>query len=259
MGEESGSPQGSTDQKVAELERIADDTRNKISAIVAAQRAGRVQMIVSTIVIVVIILVFGVKTWTKMESNFSEAKFKAILNEKGDLLLQQARRALEQTYEQVLPIYKEEAIARVKSVGPAVLEDFKTLASDMPYALRDDIEERLTIAVDRGQNRITEQLQKRFKSVDAEKMATYLEELKGQLAKHENKLVDRLTEIATDERDRVKKVMIKFDVQDVTDVERRELDRQLLKQILLYALYEVDAVGTDNALQVDKIKESWGF
>jgi hypothetical protein len=259
MGEESGSPQGSADQKIAELERIADDTRNKISAIVAAQRAGRVQMTVATILIVTIILVFGAKTFSKMKSNFSEAKFKVILDEKGDVLLQQAKRALEQTYKEVVPVYRKEARERVATLGPAVLEDFKTLVSDLPYDLRDDIEKRLNDAVERGQEQITEHLQKRFKNLDAEKMATHLEDLKGQLQTHENTLTDRLTEIVVDEKARVKKTMVKFKVQDVTDTEKRELDRQLLKQILLYAIYEVDAVGTDNALQVDKIKESIGL
>jgi F0F1-type ATP synthase membrane subunit b/b' len=250
MADESGSSQDSADQKIAELERVADDTRNKISAIIAQQKAGRQQTVVATIVIVLIISVFGYKTYTKMQDNFSEDRFQAILKERGPALIEEAKRALNKAKDEVLPVYKEEAMTRAKEVGPLILDKAKVHLSNLPEELRDDLQQRLQRSVDRAQADITTHLQKRFEAVDPDTMAGYLEQLRSKLALKKNTWLDKMTKIFNQERDRVKKVMVNLPVPETENVDMGELDRQLLRAGLEYALFEVNAWGTDDALDL---------
>lgn len=250
MTDDSGSPQGSADQKVAELERVADDTRNKISAIVAAQRAGRHQTILATIVIIVIILVFGAKTYSKMKDNFARERFQTIVEQRGPQLMDDAKRALEKARDAVLPVYKEEAMSRFKSSGPVVLDKAKVHLSNLPEELRDDLEQRLDRSVNKAKEAITAHLQERFEGISPETMKGYIDQLHGKLASKENAMLDKMTGIFNKERQRVKKIMVQLPVAPTEGVDERDLDLALLKAALDYASFEVDMVGTDDALDL---------
>lgn len=250
MTDESGSSQESAGQNFAELERVADDTRNKIRAIVASQQAGRQQTVVATIAIIAILLVFSAVTYFKMKDNFKDSSIQAILKDRGPDLMDNAKRALDKAKDEVVPVYQAEAMARAKVVGPIVLDRAKAHLSDLPEELRDDLEQRLQLSVDRAHQVIIKHLQARFDDIDPETMAGYLEQLRGKFASKEGVLIDKMTKIFNQERDRVHKVMVKLPVKDTTNVDMRELDRQLLKVCLEYATYEVDVSGTDEALDM---------
>jgi len=249
MSDETASPQPSGNARLADLERTAEDIRQKIGALVEQQRAGRVQLVVATIVILAIVTGFCFMLYGRMRENFSSANLQRVVEARHKQLLDDAKRALEQAADELLPLYQEKALERAKTVFPKLMEQAELELVGLPEEIQADIESRLDNSMETVRTNALQELEKTFPFLgDHTKSVTAMEYFKDHMVKHGEEFQSKMAEIMADEQMRVNNVLKKFAAGDVSKVEKAELTKNLIKTALLYALYETEVSGSDEDL-----------
>ena len=250
MTEDTGQTEGTSQQRIAELERGVDDASQQLAVLLHQQKVARTQTLVATLVILVIILVFGWKLYGFVTTTFTEDKVMTIVNAKKDQLIDKAKRIVEQAKDEVVPVYKEMLMTTAKELAPQL----EIKARDELTALQENIKGDLTEVIDTTLKRLEVALQddmeQKFPFAVKDKepqelFAAFLETLQDQGPSVQNKI----TEVIHEEGQRIQDVIVKFPVRnDLETVDRSELELELVRSLLQYADYEASVAGTDEAL-----------
>lgn len=134
-------------QNIAELERAVDDARQKLAAMLEQQRGARTQVLLAVIIILVVMLVWGVKTFSMVQTNLSADKLEAAAKQYAPAYMDQGRAILERSFTKALPTYQELGTAKLKELTPQLKEsaeqEFTQLADELDAELSATLKEAL--------------------------------------------------------------------------------------------------------------------
>lgn len=249
MTEDPGPTEGTTQGKIAELERGVEDARQQLATLLHQQKAARLQTLAATLVILVIILTFGWSLWGFAKENYSEEKLMDIAEKKQAELMQKARTVAQQARDEVVPIYKDMLIATAKRLAPQIEAE----ARDQLQGLERDIKADLTEVIDSSLKDLKVTLEKDMAAKFPYVVGKDPEEaFQGFLTTMQDKgpeiqgLIDNTIH---QEGERIKTALAKFPVRtNLDEIDRAEIEAQWLRLLLQYADYEVSLAGTDEAL-----------
>lgn len=145
------------DPQLAELERGVDDARQKLAAMLEQQRAARTQVLLAIGVIVVILLIWGSKTYSMVKGNLSEEKLMAAAEQYAPHYRDQAMVIMRNSFAEAAPVYRELAAEKLKTMWPQIREDvknqFQSLAEEIEAEANAALEgslERIEASVDKN-------------------------------------------------------------------------------------------------------------
>lgn len=224
-----GGPGGEigADRRVAAIEA-------RVNRLVEAYRRGRRQMLVIALLVIALFGVFTLATTWQVKDNLRKDRLRDAVVARAPAVQPDLERHLTDVARDVLPVYREQAVARFKEVGPEVsqiaMERLKTLPADASK----QIEEQLQVSRDRVLARIEPELAARYPSLTDERkkeiLATYFHEKIG--AENEQ-LASKLDAIRTSETIKVDAVLEKFGVGAEPPASRpRERERQFLHALV---------------------------
>ena len=261
MTQDPGQTKAAAEQKKAELERGIEETRQKLAALLGQQKLARVQSLVATLVILVVILAYSYKGYSQgkahYEANFTMDRIKQVWEGRKEGLIAKVKTVAQQAYDTVLPAYKTELTGRLKDIAPKAEANARRELDGLEAKVKADLTEVMNGSLANLEASLKEKLRKDFPAVankpPEEAFAAFIDTMKV-------KLPDLQTAVETavhDEGLRIQEVMGKFEVGDLTTQERKELEKQWVICLLDYAKYEFSVAGTDEALHFSG-QNFWG-
>lgn len=253
MADDSGNNQVAS-SKIKELEQSVDDLRRKLGAMIDQQRAARTQVLLATLAIILVILVFGWNTYSTMRQNLAVEKFETIIEKKRPEFQARAEQLLNRAVKEIVPVYQELALERVREMGPVLREQAQEEFSHLPEQISSDLDEMLHKVLANVQTRVQEQLKAKFPFAAEKDPNELFAPMLDRMRAHAEQFDIETRTIVANEEQRAKNVLVKFNVPDVEAEEKFDLEKQLIHQLLMYADYELHVAGTDEALDLDALR-----
>ena len=250
MTEDTGQTEGTSQQRIAELERGVDDASQQLAVLLHQQKVARTQTLVATLVILVIIIVFGWNLYRFVTTTFTEDKVMQVVNDKKDDLIGKAKLIAKQAQDEVVPVYKETLIATAKELVPQLEIKAREELMALEANIKGDLTDVINITLKRLEDALQNDMEQKFPFVvkdrePADVFAAFLDTLE----KQGPAVQASIDKVIHEEGQRVQDVIVKFPVRsDLDKVDRSELELQLVRMLLQYADYEASVAGTDDAL-----------
>ena len=250
MTEDTGQTEGTSQQRIAELERGVDDASQQLAVLLHQQKVARIQTLLATLVILVIILVFGMKLCGFVTTTFAKEEVMRVVNAKKDDLIRKARLIAKQAQDEVVPVYREMLVSTAKELAPQLEAAARDELTGLQENIKGDLTEVINGTLKHLEVALEDDMGQKFPFVvdgrePEEIFAAFIETLQEQGPA----VQEKISEVIHEEGQRVQDVIVKFPVRDDLDtVDRSELELELVRSLLQYADYEASVAGTDEAL-----------
>lgn len=176
-------------QNIAELERAVDDARQKLAAMLEQQRGARTQVFFAVIIILVVMIVWGVKTFSMVQTNLSADKLEAAAKQYGPAYMDQGRVILERSFTKALPTYQELGTAKLKELTPQLRESAEQEFTQLADELDGELSETLKASLTRIETRVDDALRAKFPYVaEGEALKSLVDQFDAQHASIETDL-----------------------------------------------------------------------
>lgn len=226
-GSSGGDVASAADRRVAAIEA-------RVVKLVEANTRGRRQMLIVAILVIVMFGIFTLFTTRKVKENLQPERLREAVIARAPDVRPDIERHLTDVAKDVIPVYRDQAVARFREVGPEVAQQAVERLKTLPNDASKQIEDQVKASRDRVLERIEPELAKRYPSLTDDKkkelLATYFHEKVG--AENEQ-LAAKLNAIHTSESVRMTGVLEKFSIGAEPPATRpRERERQFLHALV---------------------------
>jgi len=258
MAEDSGQNQ----DKKAELERGVEDSRQKLALLLQQLKMARVQMLIATIVAVIVILIYIYGVYGKgkdhYEQNFTEAKIRAVWETRSKPLSEKVEKIGRQAYADILPIYRKALQGKLEEIRPKAEKNARDTLMELEKQVKSDLDNILSASLNNLTDSLKEKLSSDFEFVDDqtadETFGQFKETMKAQIPK----LRDQVDKAVTEEGSDIAEMLNGFDVGELVQLDKQELEKAWVIALLEYASYEFSVAGTSDGLFFSEGGSFWG-
>lgn len=250
MSEEVGTSNASDggEVDVAALAKSVDDARAKLAMLQELQQASRVQTVLLVLVLVAIVLIFGVKTFTQMRSNFGPEQMETAFWERAPVIANDLQRIGMSALQRSWPSIQEQSLAKVKAVAPKLQADIEERVRTLPDELEAMVVEKLSAASNRVAVTIQQKTKATFPYLADERAEGIALHLADSLGRESDTFTKHAATIVENELHRLGEIFTKFEVPPLENLDDYELERQFAHELIMYADMELMAIGTPDEL-----------
>ncbi len=192
--------------EIDRLQRRVEDLRR-------VQAASRWTTLVLLLIIVAEFAVFVFTTRQKVVANFNDADIKKAINERLPRLTPQVRDRLVKVAQNALPVYRDQAMARLKATGPGVARDALDRLQKLPQQDGQEMARRLETSFEHVLTKLDPEIRGTFPTLNNEQKTRLIHEAFMQNVQKQNEAVAaHITQIYAGELARVKDALDKFDL-----------------------------------------------
>jgi len=214
------------------LERAIGNISVSFAKFRNVQNASRRQMLVVLVLILVVFLVFLAATYKTLNKNFTEKAVRTAVTKRAEILRKPVLDELDQIVTKVLPVYQEEVGKSLARIAPQLQAQAMIQADNFSASLEKKLSERLEKSLQTGFTALRSDLKLQFPTLaDERKFDKLTAELDKRLQDENEKLGNRMMSIYETERDKIEKILVKFEAP--TDKEAVDLEFDLLHYLLL--------------------------
>lgn len=258
MAEDSGQNQ----DKKAELERGVEDSRQKLALLLQQLKMARVQMLIASIVAVVVILIYIYGVYGKgkdhYQQNFTEARVREVWALRSEPLRDKVEKIGRQAYEDILPIYRKTLQDKLEEIRPKAEKNAREVLMELEAQVKSDLDNILSASLNRLTESLKEKLDSDFDFVTdrtaEETFSQFTETMKAQIPK----LRDQVDKAVTEEGADIAEMLNKFEVGELVQLDKQDLERAWVITLLEYAAYEFRVAGTPDRLYFSEGGSFWG-
>ncbi|MCC6581460.1 MAG: hypothetical protein IT440_13570 [Phycisphaeraceae bacterium] len=259
MSESTTTPQGGSGgaavapAEMAAMERALDDARTKLTQLQEVQSATRLQTVLLTAVIVVIMLIFGFQTYTTARSNFALAKMQKALMDRAPGLMKDAQEKLIDAATQAMPTYQQVAVDRFAKVLPKLRLEAEKRAQAFPQEVHGMVVQQMEATMQRVARQVEMETQKSLPFLTSATGKETMDQFAAAVDDAMGKLLKQVDARFQGELKRVENILHKFPARHDAKADLAEMERQFVRDLLKLVDYEVSVLGTDKALPIDEI------
>jgi hypothetical protein len=225
------------------LERRAAAIEQRVHQLQHAQAVGRWQMIITALIVIGLFAVFAITTTRRVKENLQEDRLREAVAKRVPDVRPDFERHLTDVARDVIPVYREQAVARFRQVGPEVANEAIQRLKALPESSSRKLEGQLTASHNRVLARIEPEIATRYPSLsDARKrelLASYFHE---RIDAENKQLATKMESLHTSEAIRVQAVLEKFGVGEAPPARPGEREREFL-HALVDVMMDSDLTG----------------
>ncbi len=250
MATEPGTQPDSPDAaaSMARLGHAVDDIAGKLRDLQAAQRAMRLEMIATSILLVALLVGFTARTYLSVRENLRQDRVEQALQAQVQQMLPDLRDRAVRSVVAAAPTYRDLAIKRFETIRPELTDRFVREAEKLPQDLERQITKDIEGSFNRVSVRLDADLRKEFPKLRPEHVKSIGDHLKAELLTQGDDLSKYVKGLCDAEFAKVSAVLGKFEVPDVRAVDKQDLERQFLHDLLMLADYEFVSPGASGGL-----------
>ena len=222
-----------TETTPADLSRALDNLEKNLDSISRSQRSGRATVLGGSLILLLMIVVFGFTLFKTLKTQLNEDTLQAALQEKAEQLLPDLQDKFTKAAMAAVPTYRSLVLKRLKTLRPRLQEmitkEAKSMADRMPAMLQEKANESLQRVTDKVAADVKSELPnltpdnvKRLSDITVEGIAIESEKLQKQLQS-----------LTKDEVERINKLLDTLPIEAAMNMNEELLQQRFMHNILL--------------------------
>lgn len=233
MTDPSPGTQGET-HSLSAIEYSLADAHKKLSKLYDIQRASRVQLLILIGALVVVMLIFGTRIYSRVTENFNQNQVREQLMERLPILGQDVARQINPVLHEVAPVYAGMFKDRLVEIAPILRDDADQLIKDLPKQIHEDVMSKLKQSIDKVGISVQQDTRKMFPYLSDDRALGIMEHLTDALDRESKKVSEKTEVLFAGELHKVNDIMSRIEVPPVDKKDQAQVERELIHHLLMY-------------------------
>lgn len=223
-------------QTISAIECSLADAHKKLSKLYDIQRASRIQLLVLVGGLVVVMLIFGVRIYSRVKTNFSQDQVRAQLLDRLPIVGSEVARQFNPVLHEVAPVYVAQLKNRIVKIAPDLRDDADEQIKLLPPQIHEDVMGQLEQTLNRVANSIQQDAKKTFPYLNDDRAHDVLQHFVDALHRESKNVTDNADVIVASEMHKVYNIFSRFDVPPLEKdkKDQSQVERELIHHLLLY-------------------------
>jgi hypothetical protein len=224
------SPPPADADSAATIRRLVDELEQH-------QKGTRTALLVGSLVLVLILVIFGIGLYTATTSNLSPDQLEPALMKRVEARTPELQRKATEALTLALPTYQELAREKIKQISPRLRERAAEQFEQMPERLRERLSDRMQQLQTRTEQQLETQIKQRFDELPPERVDALTLHFADELQRVGTEVQASLEQKYLAQSRRLQQVLSKFDVQAPADLSDQDLQMKLIENTALLVVH----------------------
>ena len=225
------------------IARDLADIHKQVRDLKAIQASGRHWVLGTTLAVIALFAIFSYATYEHIKRNFDQAAMQKAVSEHGDAVMPVAMRLLQQTGQDLFPVYRDAALAKLKADGPKAASAAVDQVRQVPEQTGKEFQQKLQAAFDAAVTKVEPDFKAAFPNVTDEKRQQIMSAFVAEQIDAQNKrIASRVNQLYTNDLIHMQGTLDKFQLPDTsgTPAGQDELERRFLHTMVALLDDQVD-------------------
>ena len=203
----------------------------------AHQKATRVVLLVGSLVMVLIMVLFGVGLYAATRSNLSGEKMQPALMKRVEARTPELQRKAAEALSLAMPTYRDLARQKMSEIAPQLQDRAVEQFEQLPQMLRDQLSHHIEAVQQRVEANMQKQIEQRFDQLPPERIASLTEHFVEEFERVGGSVQDQLLEKYGQQLTRLETVLDGFDVDVPAGMSNEDLQMKLVEDAALLVVH----------------------
>lgn len=229
------SPGSQTDHStISAIECSLADAHKKLSKLYDIQRASRIQLLTLIGALMVVMLIFGARIYSRVTENFNQRQVQEQLMERLPILGQDVVKQINPVIQQVAPVYAGMFKERVVQIAPVLRDDADQLLKELPGKIHEDVMTKLNASFEKVAISIQQDTKKSFPYLSDDRAQGIMEHFTDALDRESKTISAKADVMFSNELHKVHDILAQIEVPPVDKKDQNQVERELIHHLLMY-------------------------
>lgn len=228
-------PPSSPSPHATQIDRLSQ----RLDELQSQQSGMRKTLLIFSLVLVVIILLFGWGLYSSVSSNLAPDKLEKELMDRVDAHTPRLQRTATEAISLAMPTYQTLAKEKLTEITPQLREDATKQLEAMPEKLRVKLYDRLETLRTDLEAEVTAEIKSQFGDISEEQVETIATQFTAEIEKSGKNIKADLERIYDEQANRLEQVLSKFEIADNAQMSEQEIQMKLIESAALLVAHLV--------------------